>query len=36
MGRLSNIVFNHFAQPMGLFLIIGILSFSEKHLMITG
>jgi len=36
MGKLSNIAFHHFIKPMGLFLIIGILSFSEGHPLILG
>jgi hypothetical protein len=36
MGKLSNIAFHHFIKPMGLSLVIGILSFSEEHLLITG
>jgi len=36
MGKLSNIAFHHFIQQTGLSLIIGIPSFLEKHLLITG
>jgi hypothetical protein len=35
MGKLSNIASHDFVQPMRVSLIIGILSFSEKHLLIT-
>ena len=36
MNKFSNPVFHLFIRPMGLSLIIGILSFSDKPLLITG
>jgi hypothetical protein len=36
MSKLSNIASHHFVQPMRLSVIIGIPSFLEKHLLITG
>jgi hypothetical protein len=36
MSRFPNIAFHHFIKPMGLSLIVGIISFSEKHLLIVG
>jgi hypothetical protein len=36
MSKFSNLAFGHSISPMGLFLKIGILPFSEEHLLIMG
>jgi hypothetical protein len=36
MNKFSNPAFHHLIKPMDLFLKTGILTFSEKHLLITG